>query len=89
MSASSLPKDFVAPDALQGIPRQQTNPTRWQGEQWDEFVQALKKEGISIREKRFETGVYVTDAGGLAFGLPHGVIVAKSTEKIANLMKIA
>ena len=89
MSASSLPEDPVAPDSSHGISRQQTNPTRWQGEQWDEFVQALKKEGIAIREKRFETGVYVTDAGGLAHGLAHGVVVPKSAEQIASLMKLA
>jgi len=89
MPVSSLPEDVVAPDALQGIPRQQTNPTRWQGEQWIGFVQALQKEGITIREKHFEKGVYITDAGGLAYGLPHGVVVAKSTEQIANLMKLA
>ena len=89
MPVASLSKDFVAPDALQGIPRQQTNPTRWQGEQWADFVQALKKEAIDIREKRFETGVYVTDAGGLAHGLPHGVVVAKSAQQISNLMMLA
>ncbi|MBN4082285.1 FAD-binding oxidoreductase [Mariprofundus ferrooxydans] len=89
MPVSSLAEDFVAADALQGIPRQQTNPTRWQGEQWDVFVKALQKENIEIRSKHFQTGVYVTDAGGLAHGLPHGVVIAKSAEQIALLMKLA
>jgi len=89
MPVSSLPEDFVATDALQGIPRQQSNPARWQGEQWGLFVEALQKEHVEIREKRFETGVYITDAGGLAYGLPHGVVIAKSAEQIASLMKLA
>ncbi len=88
-SRSSLPADPVAPDALMGIPRQQTNPKRWQGELWAEFVQALTQQDIEVREQRAATGVYVTDAGGLAHGLPHGVVVAKSAQQIANLMKSA
>jgi len=30
----------VAPDALQGIKRQQTNPARWNGARWNEFAAA-------------------------------------------------
>ncbi len=86
---SSLPADPVAPDALMGISRMQTNPRRWQGEQWNEFVQALTGQNIEVREQRTSTGTYVTDAGGLAFGLPHGVVVAKSAEQISILMKAA
>ncbi|MDX8396415.1 MAG: FAD-binding protein, partial [Mariprofundaceae bacterium] len=86
---SSLPADPVAEDALIGIPRQQTNPTRWQGEQWDEFVQVLHQQDVKVRQKRFDIGTYVTDAGGLAFGLPHGVVMAQSAEQIATLMQTA
>ncbi|MFC1568012.1 hypothetical protein ACFL3K_02290, partial [Pseudomonadota bacterium] len=86
---SSLPVDPVAADALIGIPRQQTNPSRWQGQQWPEFVQAVKKQGIEIREQRADTGIYATDAGGLAYGMPHGVVVAGSAGQIAALMKAA
>jgi len=86
---SSLPADPVAPDALMGIPRQQTNPRRWQGEQWTEFVQSLSQQDIEVRQQRASTGTYVTDAGGLAYGLPHGVVVAKSAQQIATLMKAA
>ncbi len=85
----SLPVDPVAPDALIGIPRQQTNAKRWEGELWTEFVVSLQQQDIEVREQRSATGVYVTDAGGLAHGLPHGVVVAKSAEQIANLMKAA
>ncbi|MDQ6972602.1 MAG: FAD-binding oxidoreductase [Mariprofundaceae bacterium] len=86
---SSLPVDPVAADALIGIPRQQTNPSRWQGEQWADFVRSLKEQGIEIREARADTGIYVTDAGGLAYGMPHGVVLAESAEQIASLMKVA
>jgi len=86
---SSLPADPVAADALIGIPRQQTNPSRWIGEQWSEFVQSVKQQGIEIREARADTGTYVTDAGGLAHGMPHGVVLARSAEQIAALMQAA
>jgi len=89
MPISSLPEDVVAPDALQGIPRQQTNPTRWQGESWHDFVEALQQQNIGIRQKNDETGVYITDAGGLAHGLPHGVVLARNAEQISTLMKLA
>jgi len=68
---------------------QQTNPSRWQGEQWHDFVQHLKEQNIEVREKRSETGVYVTDAGGLAHGLPHGVVIALDAQQISKLMKAA
>ena len=40
----------VAPDALQGIKRQQTNPARWSGPNWDEFASAVRALGIEVRE---------------------------------------
>ncbi|MDQ6994649.1 MAG: FAD-dependent oxidoreductase, partial [Mariprofundaceae bacterium] len=89
MRVSSLPKVVVAEDSLPDIPRQHSNPTRWQGEHWGDFVQALQDVGIKIRENKFETGVYITAAGGLAHGLPHGVVIAKSAEQIAHLMQLA
>ena len=79
----------VAPDALQGIPRQQTNPERWQGEQWPTFVAALQQADIELRLAQHNTGTYVTDAGGLAYGMPHGVVIARSAEQIATLMQLA
>lgn len=84
-----LPPDPVAPDALQGIPRQQTNPSRWQGEQWDTFVSALTAENIDVRQDRGACGPYVSDAGGLAHGMPHGVILASNATQVATLMKLA
>ncbi len=69
--------------------QQQTHPSRWRGTQWRDFVQDVAQQGITVREKKTETGVYITDAGGLAHGLPHGVVVAESAQQIAQLMQAA
>lgn len=79
----------VAPDALQGIVRQQTNPARWSGAQWPKFVAALTTHNIELRESKAARGIFVTDAGGTAYGLAHGVVLARSTEQIATLLKLA
>ncbi|MDQ6954219.1 MAG: FAD-binding oxidoreductase [Mariprofundaceae bacterium] len=71
------------------LSNQQTNPSRWQGDRWCDFVQFLKEQGVKVREKRIETGVYITDAGGLALGLPHGVVIAKNAQQISILMQAA
>ncbi len=85
----TLPPCPVAPDALQGIPRQQTNPSRWQGSTWDAFVSALQDDGIEVRQERGSQGIYLTDAGGMAHGLPHGVVMAQSAQQIASLLRHA
>lgn len=69
--------------------QQQTHPSRWQGTQWRDFVQHLQAQGVMVREDTTQTGVYITDAGGLAHGLPHGVVVAESAQHIAQLMQAA
>ncbi|MBE9515484.1 MAG: FAD-binding oxidoreductase [Proteobacteria bacterium] len=82
----TLPTCPVAPDALQGIPRQQTNPSRWQGENWDEFVSALQQDDIEVRQDRGSLGIYLTDAGGMAHGMANGVVIARSAEQVARLL---
>ncbi|NBS55991.1 MAG: FAD-binding oxidoreductase, partial [Betaproteobacteria bacterium] len=79
----------VAPDALQGIRRQQTNPARWSGEGWAAFASAVRAQGVELSEAISARGAYATDAGGTAYGLPHGVVVARSAEQIAALLKCA
>jgi len=79
----------VAPDALQGIKRQQTNPARWQGEGWAQFVAAVRAGGIDLAEGAVSCGAYATDAGGIAYGLPHGVVVARSADQVAALLRLA
>ena len=79
----------VAPDALQGIARQQTNPTRWQGAQWNEFAAAVRAAGVELRESKASRGIFATDAGGQAYGMPHGVVVARGAGQVAALLKAA
>lgn len=82
-------RDHVAPDAIPFIKRQQTNPSRWKGDGWDTFVAELKEKGVDVRQGKGAKGIFVTDAGGLAYGLPHGVVRAESAAQIAELLKAA
>jgi len=84
-----IPPDHVAPDSLKGIPRQQTKPSRWNGKNWDKFIKALSGQGIEIKESRAACSLYSSDSGGMAYGMPHGVIAARSTEQVAVVMKEA
>ena len=86
-STSSLPPCPVAPDALVGIKRQQTNSSRWQGAGWREFVSSLKD--IEVIEDAPTRGTFATDAGGTAYGMPHGVVIARSAAQISELLKAA
>ena len=79
----------VAPDALLGIKRQQTNPSRWNGPNWPEFSALIRERGIELRETTAARAVFATDAGGTAYGLPHGVVIARSAGQIAQLLRAA
>jgi hypothetical protein len=84
-----IPPCPVASDALVGIPRQQTNPSRWEGDGWQAFVADLAAKGIAVDELKPSRTLYVTDAGGMAYGLPRGVLIARSTETVAEVMAAA
>ena len=86
-STSSLPPCPVAPDALVAIKRQQTNTSRWQGAGWREFVSSLKD--VEVIEGAPVRGTFATDAGGTAYGMPHGVVIARSAAQISALLKAA
>jgi FAD/FMN-containing dehydrogenase len=79
----------LGPGALAGIKRQQTNPSRWSGQHWEEFVVALRDGGIELRESIAARGAFATDAGGTAYGLPHGVVIARNAAQISALLKAA
>lgn len=81
--------DFVAPDALQGVRRQQTNASRWRAAGWREFCDALAAQGVEVIETPSTRGIFATDAGGTAYGMPHGVVIARSAGQIATLLKEA
>jgi FAD/FMN-containing dehydrogenase len=77
------------PSALWGAPGERTNPARWEGDQWPSFVEFLGSRGITVHEKRSESSVFISDAGGLAYGLPHGVVRPSSSEEISEVLKAA
>jgi len=81
--------DHVAPDALVGVPRQQTNAGRWVGGSWSAFRDALAAQGVEVLEEESTRGIFTTDAGGTAYGLPHGVVIARSATQVSALMKAA
>jgi FAD/FMN-containing dehydrogenase len=79
----------VAPDALQGIKRQQTNPARWNGVRWNEFAAAVRAQDVDLLESIAARGSFATDAGGTAYGLPHGVVIAQDALQISELLRAA
>src|SRR3982750_326464 len=81
--------DHVAPDSLVGVQRQRTNAARWAGEGWQGFRDTLLPQGIELREEPSTRGIFATDAGGTAYGMPHGVVIARSATQIAALLKAA
>ena len=84
-----IPPCPVGPDALIGIPRQQTNPSPWEGGGWQGFVAELAAKGIVIDEQKSARTLYVTDAGGMAYGLPRGVLIARNAEMVSMVMASA
>ena len=82
----------VGADALLGIKRQQTNPSRWQGaglDNWQEFAVELRRRGVELRESIAARGAFATDAGGITYGMAHGVVLARSTDQVAALLQTA
>ncbi|MBI5886055.1 MAG: FAD-dependent oxidoreductase [Deltaproteobacteria bacterium] len=79
----------MAHDSLKGVPRLRTNPSRWDGEDWRAFVEELLSKDVTVREEKWERSIFVTDAGGLAFGLPHGVVRPSSTGDVSRVLKAA
>ena len=67
----------------------QTNPSRWTGGSWREFASALVSENIEVIEERHTRGSFATDAGGTAYGMPHGVVIARSAKQVAALLRAA
>ncbi len=79
----------VGPDSLTQITRRQTNPTRWHGAGWTDFAGALRAAGVDLLESLAACGAFATDAGGTAYGMPHGVVIARNAQQISALLKTA
>ena len=86
---NTISEDSVGKESLKGLPRQQTNPSRWNGEGWDGFVSTLISKGIEITTDRSSCSVFVTDSGGMAFSMPRGVVSAISSEMVSEILKAA
>ena len=85
----SIGPDHVAPDSLLGIRRQRTLARRWDGNGWAAFVTALATDGVEVLEDRATRGIFTTDASGTAYGMPHGVVIARSAAQISFLLRHA
>src|SRR5258705_8274593 len=79
----------LAPDSLHGVERRQTNASRWNGDGWDAFAAELRVRHVELLEGRAVCGAFATDAGGTAYGLPHGVVIARSAAQISALLQAA
>jgi hypothetical protein len=76
-------------DSLWRTVGDQTNPSRWDGEQWPSFVRYLQSRGVTVHEGRSDSSVFISDAGGLAHGMPHGVVRPFSAEDVSEVLKAA
>ena len=85
----AIAPDYVARDSLPGIPRQQTNTGRWSGAGWQPFVETLRAAGVDVLEQPSTRGTFATDAGGTAYGMPHGIVIARSAAQVASLLRAA
>lgn len=86
---TSPPPCPVAADALQGIPRQQSNSSRWQGDSWFAFCDCLRQQNIEVRVEDHAIGMYQRDAGGIAYSKPHGAVLARDAQQISTIMRAA
>ena len=68
---------------------QQTNAARWQDASWPAFAAYLRSKQVEILEDKPTRGTFATDAGGTAYGIPHGVVIARSAGQISELLKAA
>lgn len=89
LSPGTIGRCPVAPDSLPHIKRQQTNPSRWTGEGWAEFATALRGAGVELLESLDARGAFATDAGGTAYGMPHGVVIARNAVQVSTLLRTA
>jgi len=67
----------------------QTNPSRRNSGQWPSFVSHLGAEGVKVFEGRQDTSVFISDAGGLALGMPQGVVRPHSAEDVSKVLRAA
>ena len=54
-----------------------------------EFAAAVRAAGVEVIEQHSLGGVFATDAGGTAYGMPHGVVIARTAAQVAALLRAA
>lgn len=84
-----LPPCPVAPDALVAIKRQQTNPSRRTPAGWDAFAAEVRAAGIELITDKPTRGTFATDAGGTAYGMADGIVIARNAGQVSTLLKAA
>jgi FAD/FMN-containing dehydrogenase len=84
-----LPPCPVAIDALVAIKRQQTNPSRRTHSSWDAFAADLAAAGVELITDKPTRGTFATDAGGTAYGMADGVVIARSASQVSALLTAA
>lgn len=52
-------------------------------------MQDLQSRGVTVCESRADCSVFMTDAGGIAYSLPHGVVRPTSAEDVSKVLKAA
>ena len=67
----------------------QTNASRWAGSGWPAFRAELHARAVELIEEPEARGIFATDAGGTAYGMPHGVVIARSAAQISRVMQAA
>ena len=67
----------------------QTNASRWAGGGWPAFRAELHGRAVELIEEIGARGIFATDAGGTAYGMPHGVVIARSAAQISLVMQAA
>ncbi len=65
------------------------NAKKWEATNWDTFVNELASQDVTIECSKAKCAVFITDGGGLAHGLPSGVLRAQSALQISKLLKAA
>src|SRR5205085_4183716 len=50
---------------------------------------AVRAEDIELLEEPSTRGIFATDAGGTAYGMPHGVVIARNAAQISALLTAA
>ena len=49
----------------------------------------MERQGIDLRQDIAARGAFATDAGGITYGMAHGVVIARNSQQVAGLLQSA